>query len=145
MEGSLAGAKVAAMVEGVGWSAVSGAFGQIVSVLWLLGTGVVAAWTCGREYSDRTLGQLLALPTPSARIATAKLRGDSCGRSWPSERALLLVGGCGAGIGAPGTTSGRWVPGSSPAWPARGWRCRSPGWQPWAVGTCRRSALSSAP
>ncbi|MDQ0374633.1 ABC transporter permease [Cellulomonas humilata] len=102
-EGSLAGAKVAAMVDGVGWSAVGGAFGQIVSVLWLLGTGVVAAWTCGREYSDRTLGQLLALPTPSSRIATAKLGSVMLASSVAAVAGALLalVSGVVAGMGPP--------------------------------------------
>ncbi|MGY4642875.1 ABC transporter permease [Cellulomonas sp. URHB0016] len=102
--GTLTGAKVAAMVDGVGWAAVSSAFGQVVSVLWLLGTGVVAAWVCGREYSDRTLGQLLALPTRSSRVAAAKLGVTLLAATLAAVTAafLALGGGLVAGIGLPG-------------------------------------------
>lgn len=101
--GSLAGAKVATMVHGVGWVAVSGAFGQVVTVLWLLGTGVVAAWICGREYSDRTLGQLLGIPTPASKIAAAKLGVVVLGAGVAALAAgiLVLIGGLAAGMGAP--------------------------------------------
>ncbi|WP_315094217.1 ABC transporter permease [uncultured Cellulomonas sp.] len=101
--GSLAGAKVATMVEGTGWVAVSGAFGQVVPVLWLLGTGVVAAWACGREFSDRTLAQLLALPTPASRIAAAKLGSVLLASSVTAVVAALmaLVGGVVVGMGPP--------------------------------------------
>lgn len=102
-DGSLAGAKIATMIDGVGWTAVSGAFGQVVAVLWLLGTGVVAAWTCGREYSDRTLGQLLALPTPPSRIAAAKLGSVMLVSSGTAAAAALvaLAGGMAVGMGVP--------------------------------------------
>jgi ABC-2 type transport system permease protein len=103
-DGSLAGAKIATMVEGTGWVAVSGAFGQVVAVLWLLGTGVVAAWTSGREFSDRTLGQLLALPTPASRIAAAKLGTVMLASSGAAAVAALLAlaGGVVVGMGTPG-------------------------------------------
>ncbi|WP_028047958.1 ABC transporter permease [Cellulomonas sp. URHE0023] len=104
-DGSLAGAKIATMVEGTGWVAVSSAFGQVVAVLWLLGTGVVAAWTCGREFSDRTLGQLLALPTPASRIAGAKLGAVMLASSGTVVVAAMmaLVAGVVVGMGAPST------------------------------------------
>jgi ABC-2 type transport system permease protein len=102
-DGSLAGAKIAALVQGDGMAAVSGAFAQVVSVLWLLGSGVVAAWTCGREYSDRTLGQLLALPTPAARIATAKLGSVLLASALTVVASALLAvaGGLLTGLGPP--------------------------------------------
>ena len=102
-DGSVAGAKIAAMVQGTGWDAVTGGFGQVVSVLWLLGTGLVAAWSCGREHSDRTLGQLLALPTSAGRIAVAKLGSVLV---WATSCVLVAAGlalasGTVAGFGAP--------------------------------------------
>ncbi|WP_028051022.1 ABC transporter permease [Cellulomonas sp. URHD0024] len=101
--GSMAGAKIAGMVQGTGWDAVTAGFGQVVSVLWLLGTGIVAAWSCGREFSDRTLGQLLALPTSAGRIAMAKLGSVLvwAASTVVAAAALTLVGGAAAGLGAP--------------------------------------------
>ncbi|WP_213617539.1 ABC transporter permease [Paenibacillus sp. J22TS3] len=42
------------------------------SVFGLLGFGMLTSWTFGREYSDRTLKDLLALPVSRGKIAIAK-------------------------------------------------------------------------
>ncbi|WP_068617534.1 ABC transporter permease [Paenibacillus tuaregi] len=42
------------------------------SVFGLLGFGMVTSWTFGREYSDRTLKDLLVLPVSRGEIAIAK-------------------------------------------------------------------------
>ncbi|MFE0560664.1 ABC transporter permease [Paenibacillus sp. NPDC058910] len=42
------------------------------SVFGLLGFGLVTSWTFGREYSDRTLKDLLVLPISRGKIAIAK-------------------------------------------------------------------------
>ncbi|MDF2921516.1 MAG: bacitracin transporter permease [Paenibacillaceae bacterium] len=43
------------------------------SVFGLIGFGALAGWTFGREYTDRTVKDLLALPVSRGRIVTAKL------------------------------------------------------------------------
>lgn len=46
---------------------------QAVLALGPLAYGIVTAWVFGREYSDHTAKDLLALPTPRASIVVAKL------------------------------------------------------------------------
>lgn len=46
---------------------------QIDSILGLLGFGFVTSWIFGREYSDRTVKDLLALPVPRSSIVLSKL------------------------------------------------------------------------
>jgi ABC-type transport system involved in multi-copper enzyme maturation permease subunit len=46
---------------------------QVDSILGLLGFGFVASWVFGREYSDRTVKDLLALPVSRSTIIASKL------------------------------------------------------------------------
>jgi len=46
---------------------------QIVAMVGLIGFGFVFSWIYGREYSDRTVKDLLALPVPRSAIVVAKL------------------------------------------------------------------------
>lgn len=96
-------AKIAPMVQGLGWDGLTGFVGQILSVGMLLAVGIVTAWSYGREFTDGTFGALFALPTPRRDIATAKaltiLR-------WGTEAALgaialTLVLGMVTGLGWP--------------------------------------------
>src|SRR5918992_299577 len=70
--GTPLGIKVNAMLIGGGWTAFFGMLTQLVSVAALLGTGVVASWSFGREFSDGSLSGLFALPTSRTTIAGAK-------------------------------------------------------------------------
>ena len=65
--------KVNAMLIGTGWTAYLGMLAQLQSVAMLLGAGLVTAWCFGREFTDRTLGGLFALPTSRSTIAAAKI------------------------------------------------------------------------
>jgi hypothetical protein len=60
------------MLIGTGWTAYLGMSAQLQSVAMLLGAGLVTAWCFGREFTDRTLGGLFALPTSRPTIAAAK-------------------------------------------------------------------------
>lgn len=68
-------------------------------------TGVVTAWIFGREFSDRTSADLLAVPVPRLAIVTAKFAVTV---AWSAVlAAIVLAGGLlvGAILGLPGWTS----------------------------------------
>jgi ABC-2 type transport system permease protein len=76
VEGSGAGPmaeKVRALVSGTGWVAYSGLIDQVATSGLFVGVGIVVIWCFGREFSDRTVGSLFALPTSRGTIAGAKL------------------------------------------------------------------------
>lgn len=56
----------------VDWSAYFGLLTQAAAVGGMIMFGLVAVWIFGREYSDRTVKDLLALPTSRAEIVVAK-------------------------------------------------------------------------
>ncbi|MDN4475210.1 ABC transporter permease [Demequina sp. SYSU T00192] len=66
-------AKLAPYREGPFGETVAGLAGQVVSVVALIGVGFAVAWLVGREWADRTVGSLFALPVGRAEIARAKL------------------------------------------------------------------------
>jgi len=55
------------------WPAYFSMLAQIIAVGGILGFGFVTSWVFGREYTDRTLKDLLALPYHRTTIAAAKL------------------------------------------------------------------------
>ncbi len=65
--------KARSMVFGHGWDAIWGLAGQAVPVAVLLGSGIVASWCVGREFTDGTVGGLFAATVPRGYVATAKL------------------------------------------------------------------------
>ena len=69
------------------WRGYFGLMYQMASMLGVIGFGFVAAWIFGREYSDRTVKDLLALPVPRSMIVTAKLIVMSL---WSMLLALLM-------------------------------------------------------
>jgi len=54
------------------WETYSGIIVQAISVGGLILFGFIASWVFGREYSDRTVKDLLALPVPRAAVVAAK-------------------------------------------------------------------------
>ena len=46
---------------------------QIVLTLVVIGSGVITSWVFGREFSDRTIKDLLALPVSRSKIVVSKL------------------------------------------------------------------------
>ncbi len=54
------------------WPAYFGLLHQVIAMIGLIGFGFVAGWVFGREYSDRTIKDLLALPVPREQIVLAK-------------------------------------------------------------------------
>lgn len=87
------------------WPTYLGFLGQGVSVGGIIIFGFVSSWVFGREYSDRTMKDLLALPTPRFVIALAKFAVVGL---WSAALTLLiyLVGlGVGTAVGLPPVTA----------------------------------------
>lgn len=61
------------VLEYADWPAYMELLCEIISALGLLGYGFVISWIFGREYSDRTVKDLLALPFPRSYIVISKL------------------------------------------------------------------------
>lgn len=102
VEGPLA-AKLGAMVVGSGWTAYLGTLGQLVAVGQFLAVGFVVVWCFGREFVDRTVGALFALPVGRGTIAGAKVAVLA---AWSLALVLALVGvvalaGVAAGLEGP--------------------------------------------
>jgi ABC-type transport system involved in multi-copper enzyme maturation permease subunit len=66
-------AKLEPYREGTFGEASAALAGQVVAVMALIGVGFAIAWLVGREWADRTLGSLFALPIARTRIAWAKV------------------------------------------------------------------------
>ena len=65
-------AKAQIVAGGADWPTYFGLLAQAVAVGGILLFSLVAAWVFGREWSDHTLKDLLALPTPRRSIVLAK-------------------------------------------------------------------------
>ena len=59
-------------MKNVDWPSYLGLLVEMISALGLLGFGFIASWVFGREYSDRTVKDLLALPIPRSYIVVSK-------------------------------------------------------------------------
>jgi ABC-2 type transport system permease protein len=78
------------------WATYFGLLTQAVAVGGLILFGMTTIWTFGREWSDRTITDLLALPTPRVAIAGAKFVVVA---AWSCVLTVEIVG-LGLGIGA---------------------------------------------
>lgn len=58
---------------GSDWNAYFGLLIQIVLTVGVIGAGIITAWDFGREFSDRVVKDLLALPVPRSLIVSAKM------------------------------------------------------------------------
>lgn len=63
----------ASMFGEADWPSFLGMLQQSVASIGLIGFGFVTAWVFGREYTEKTLKDILALPISRGRIVTAKL------------------------------------------------------------------------
>lgn len=95
--------KVRPMVIGTGWSAYLGLVGELFSVGVFLTAGFVLSWAVGREFTDRTIGALLAQPVPPQRVLVAKVAvvngwAVACG---VAGVAVAVPWGLALGLGAP--------------------------------------------
>jgi ABC-2 type transport system permease protein len=84
------------------WPTYVGLLAQAVAIGGLLVFGLVAIWVFGREYADRTLADLLALPTPRATIVAAKFIVVAAWSAALTALVLALGLAVGAAVGLPG-------------------------------------------
>lgn len=71
-------AKAIAMSFAVDWNSYIEMLAQVVGVGGILVFGFVASWVFGREYSDRTVKDLLAMPVSRSTILNAKFVCYTC-------------------------------------------------------------------
>ncbi|PRX51013.1 ABC-2 type transport system permease protein [Prauserella shujinwangii] len=91
------------LAERTGWDLLLGVVAQITAPAALLGFGVVLSWMFGREFADRTVGALFALPVRRTALAAAKILVFL---GWGAAvatalAALLLAAGLMIGLGSP--------------------------------------------
>jgi ABC-2 type transport system permease protein len=72
LEGSMLMEKAKMMSFEVNWTSYLSLLSQVVGVGGVLVFGFIASWIFGREYSDKTVNDLLALPTSRSTILNAK-------------------------------------------------------------------------
>ncbi|NUP73475.1 MAG: ABC transporter permease subunit [Sinomonas sp.] len=65
--------KLALLLRGSGWTALINGAEQVTAAGALPAFGLGLSWIIGREFSDRTISGLFALPVPRRTIALAKL------------------------------------------------------------------------
>jgi ABC-2 type transport system permease protein len=102
---SLLGTK-SSVIQSADWPSYLGLLAEMISALGLIGFGFVTGWIFGREYSDRTVKDLLALPFPRSYIVISKLLVAS---AWSILLAgILLIASLviGSLVGLSGGTSG---------------------------------------
>ena len=68
----LISAKAQLMVGGADWPAYFGFLSQAIAAGGMVLFSIITIWVFGREFSDHTVKELLALPTPREAIVTAK-------------------------------------------------------------------------
>ena len=88
------------------WPTFLAVIAQGVAVGGLLLFAVVAAWIFGREFSDRTVKNLLAVPTPRGATVAAKLLVTAGLGALVSAWVVALGLALGAAIGLPGGDAG---------------------------------------
>lgn len=86
------------------WTGLLAGAAQITAVVGILGFGMVLAWMFGREFTDRTITGLFALPISRSRIALAKFTVYAIWATTLSVALTLsvLLLGLLAGYGPPG-------------------------------------------
>lgn len=96
-------AQLAGFADADPWPQLLGGASQITAAGGFLAFGVALSWLVGREFADRTVAGLFALPIPRGQIALAKL-AVFAGATFPVAlllTAVVLVVGLVSGLGAP--------------------------------------------
>jgi ABC-2 type transport system permease protein len=98
----LLGAKAQLAGGTADWPSYLGLLAQIVAVGGTGVFGLIVVWMFGREYSDHTVKDLLALPTPRTTIVAAKFVVAGVWCLLLAAQTYLLGLFIGAGLGLPG-------------------------------------------
>jgi ABC-2 type transport system permease protein len=98
------GAKAQLTAGVADWPTFLGLLTQAVAMGGLVLFAFLTAWLFGREFADRTVRGLLAIPTPRAAIVTAKMVVTAAWCVGIATWVLLLGLGIGVVVGLPGWT-----------------------------------------
>ena len=99
-------AKAAFLVRAPGWPGYVGLAAMSVGVVMLLATGILVAWSFGREFTDGTVVGLFALPPSPLTTACAKTAALLAWVVAMSSVCSLLAAAGGIALGLP--ASGLW-------------------------------------
>jgi ABC-2 type transport system permease protein len=102
----LAGAKAQMAGVTADWPSYLSLLGQAVAIGGFLVYGMTVIWVFGREFSDRTLKDLLALPTSRVAIVAAKFTVAAAWSGALAAYAGLLGLAVGAALRLPGWSAG---------------------------------------
>ena len=94
------------------WPAYMDLFAQMIAAGGFLFFCLIISWVFGREFSDGTLKDMLAVPVPRSTILLAKFAVSAAWSAGLSLVILILGLGMGALIGLPGSSSGVILQGS---------------------------------
>lgn len=97
--------KAQIVAGGANWTTYFGMIAQVAALGGFILFSFIAAWVFGREYSDHTVKDLLALPTPRTSIVTAKFLVILLWSVGLTLYIYLLSLVVGAAVGLPATTS----------------------------------------
>ncbi len=81
---------------------------QIILTVGVIGFGIITSWDFGREFSDRVIKDLLALPVPRFTIILSKLIILFIWSMILSVTVLIAAVLTGLAVGIPGWTAGAW-------------------------------------
>lgn len=87
------------------WQTYLGMLAQATAIGGIMLFNLVGSWIFGREYSDRTIKDLLALPTSRATIMIAKFVVLGIWSAWLTVFIYLLGLGIGLAVGLPPTSA----------------------------------------
>ncbi|WP_083585685.1 ABC transporter permease [Clostridium kluyveri] len=92
----------AKIISVAGWQSYLGLISQMISVGGIILFGFITSWTFGREYSDGTIKDLLALPLARSIIITAKFISVILWSTFLAITAFLVATIIGVLISIPG-------------------------------------------
>ncbi|HEX9056746.1 MAG TPA: ABC transporter permease [Ktedonobacterales bacterium] len=98
------------------WPTYFGLLTQALAVGGFIIFSLIVIWLFGREYSDHTAKDLLALPTPRAAMVMAKLLLATCWCAILTVWIELLGLALGALLGLPGWTTAGWIHATAIYW-----------------------------
>ncbi|WP_114854433.1 ABC transporter permease [Brachybacterium sp. YJGR34] len=99
--GTPMGQQAASLIAAPGWAGYVGLAALSVGITALLATGIVLAWTVGREFTDGTIVGLLAIPARPEQVLGAKIGAVLGWAALLSGADALLVAAGGVALGLP--------------------------------------------
>ncbi len=105
-------AKAQIIAGSADWHTYLGFLAQATAVGGIILFGLIATWVFGREYADRTVNDLLALPTPRYAIVLAKFVVILLWSAGLTAVVYVIGLGVGFAVGLPPASAERWWQGT---------------------------------